>query len=447
MAGSGDRILVAVSGGPDSVCLLSLLHELSIKFGLSLHVAHLDHQFRGQESAADAQFVTDLAVKLGIPATIESFDVPAYCAQHGLSAQEGARKIRYAFLERTAHTVQAARIATGHTADDQAETFLMRLLRGAGPSGLSAIPPVRDNIIRPLIEITRAEVMEYLEANNRAFRTDPSNNKPLYLRNRVRQVLIPVLKQFNPRIIETLSAESNLLRDEDAALHAACDSLSREIIQEDGEYITVKLPGFNTLLPALKRRVLRYAIDRAGFDSTAISFIQINDALLFLVNAQTGKPLVLSQGMVIEREYDRFIISGKLHAESLVHSVAVPGSTIVPEFNVEVDTSISVPPSAPPAEENYRWQARFDYDRMPPYIVLRNRRAGDWFCPAGMNGSRKKLQDFFVDERVPRRQRDRVPLLCSGDDILWIVGYRTDERFLVQQSTRNMVTVRMNPLT
>ena len=152
MLSPGDRVLVAVSGGPDSVCLLSLLQTLAKELELTLHLAHLDHMFRGKESADEALFVADLAKTLGIPATIEKFDVPAFCRERGLSSQEGAREVRYGFFQRIAASTGASRIATGHTADDQAETFLMRLVRGAGTSGLSAIPPMRENIIRPLIE-------------------------------------------------------------------------------------------------------------------------------------------------------------------------------------------------------------------------------------------------------------------------------------------------------
>jgi len=213
MLSPGDLVVVAVSGGPDSVCLLSVLNAFARELDLSLHVAHLDHMFRGAASAEEAAFVADLAKDLGIPATVERFDVPAFCRERGLSPQEGARKVRYGFLKQVAHDAEAARIATGHTADDQAETFLMRLVRGAGVSGLSAIPPVRDNIIRPLIDVTREAVLEHLRSTHREFRTDPTNAKPLYARNRFRQEVLPVLKRFNPRIVETLAREAALLRE------------------------------------------------------------------------------------------------------------------------------------------------------------------------------------------------------------------------------------------
>jgi tRNA(Ile)-lysidine synthase len=178
MLDPGDRVVIAVSGGPDSVCLLSVLHSLAKDLDLTLHVAHLDHMFRGKESADEALFVEGLAKKFNITATIEKMDVPAFCRDRGLSAQAGAREVRYGFLANVAETVGAARIATGHTAADQAETFLMRLVRGAGVSGLSAIPPKRGNIIRPLIEATREDVLGYLQSAG-LDRVDPSNAGPV----------------------------------------------------------------------------------------------------------------------------------------------------------------------------------------------------------------------------------------------------------------------------
>src|SRR5512147_1215675 len=214
----GDCIVVAVSGGPDSVCLAGVLRALARDYDLQLHLAHLDHMFRGAESAAEALFVKRLAEKLGIPATIEAVNVPDYCRERGLSSQAGAREVRYAFLNRVAGSIGAGKIALGHTANDQAETVLMRLIRGAGMHALAAIPPVRENIIRPLLDTTRGEILAYLNEENLTFVTDPSNEQPLYTRNRVRLEVLPTLEAINPRAVEALAAGAALLRDESAAM-------------------------------------------------------------------------------------------------------------------------------------------------------------------------------------------------------------------------------------
>ena len=444
MLRSGDRVLVAVSGGPDSVCLLSLLHALSKELDLSLHVAHLDHMFRGAESAGEASFVADLAKDLGIPATIEHFNVPAFCRERGLSPQEGARAVRYGLLQQIAHDTDAARIATGHTADDQAETFLMRLVRGAGTSGLSAIPPVRDNIIRPLIDATREEVLEHLRSEGREFKTDPSNAKPLYTRNRIRLEVLPVLKRFNPRIVETLAREASHLRDENEAVETYLEVIAENASLQDNDTLSVKRDAFDSLPPAFRRRLLRKVLDTAGADTSVLSRGQIDEALSFMHTAQTGRTMNLPQGTTITREYDRFVLCARAAQAEFSHTLPVPGASAVPELGLEVETLVTDGRFEGPEAGIYLWQALFDYDKMGPSLVLRNRRSGDWFCPAGMAGRHKKLQDYFVDEKVPRRKRNTVLLLCSGEDILWVMGQRTDNRFLPGPNTRKtlIVTVR-----
>jgi len=442
MLSPGERVLIAVSGGPDSVCLLGVLQALAKDLNLILYIAHLDHMFRGKESADEALFVGELANKFGIPATIEKFDVPAYCLERGLSSQEGAREVRYDFLQRVAKTIDASHIATGHTADDQAETFLMRLLRGAGSSGLSAIPAVRENIVRPLIEITRDEVLEYLRETGLSFVTDPSNTKPVYTRNRIRHEIIPVLKGFNPRIVETLAAEASLLRDEDEAIEFHCAILADGILERKENDIFIKRNEFSALPIAFRRRLLKRALDFAGVESAGLSQVQIDEALAFTASAQTGRTMNLPRGLTVGREYDRFVLSARSRTDNFSYPINIPGVTVIPGPPLTVETLITDRLPVVPEDKNYVWQALFDYDKMGPLLTFRNRHPGDWFCPAGMGGNRKKLQDYFVDEKVPRRMRDTVALLCSGEDILWVTGLRTDERFLPGPNTKRTLMVR-----
>jgi len=438
-----DRILVAVSGGPDSVCLLSVLQTFAKELDLTLHLAHLNHLFRGQESADDARFVADLAQKTGIPATIEEVDVPAFCRERGLSAQAGAREVRYAFLDRVARSIGASRIATGHTASDQAETILMRLLRGAGISGLSAIPPKRGNIIRPLIESTREEILTYLHDAALSFVTDSSNAKPVYLRNRIRMELLPLLKGFNPRIVETLAFEAALIRDEDEAMRFCLDEKASGVFMQENDTVVIKRTEFINLLPALRRRILKKTVDLCGVDSSQISVVQIDQALTFMEEAQTGRIMNFHSGLTIEREYNRFLIMAIAAPVAFSRTIALPGLTAVPELGIEIEI-VPGEPGIPVCDiENYRWQAVFDYDKMGLLLTVRSRRPGDVFCPSGMGGRHKKLQDFLVDEKIPRRNRDGVPLICAGNDIVWVLGYRTDERFLPGPDSRRVVIVRV----
>ena len=443
----GDRVLVAVSGGPDSVCLLSVLHALSAELKISLHIAHLDHMFRGRESAEEARFVGDLAGKLGIPSTIEHIDVPSFCRERGLSSQVGAREVRYTFLSRAAQATGAVRIATGHTATDQAETFLLRLLRGAGATGLSAIPPVRKNVIRPLIDITRDEVHEYLRAAGLSFVIDPSNAKPLYTRNRIRLELMPVLKRFNPRIEETLASEAGVLRDEDEAIDAHLETLSCGMFEKDEDVIALKRDEFNALPLAFRRRIFRKITALAGLESSEMSLVQIDETLAFLATSQTGRSMNLSRGLLVGREYNRFIISTASAAQDFSYALTFPGTTMIPELGLAMETRLTQEREEQLDGENNLWQAVFDYDKLNPFLTVRNRRPGDTFCPSGMEGKSKKLQDYLVDKKVPRRQRDRVPLLYAGADLIWVVGYRTDFRFLPRPDMKRALVVSVKKTT
>jgi tRNA(Ile)-lysidine synthase len=440
----GDRVVIAVSGGPDSVCLLSVLHALSAELKLTLYIAHLDHMFRGKESADEARFVDGLAMKLGIPATIEHIDVPAFCRARGLSPQAGAREVRYSFLTRVALAEGAIRIATGHTATDQAETFMMRLLRGAGNAGLSAIPPLRGNIIRPLIESTRDEVLEYLRAAGLSFVNDPSNAKPLYMRNRIRLELMPILKQYNPRIEETLASEAGLLRDEDEATAVYLEIIMQDILTKDKDVHILIRDKFNVLPLAFRRRIFRTITALVGLTPSEMSLVQTDKALEFIATSQSGRSLNLRHGLMLEREYNQFIISVASAPQDFTYALTLPGTTIIPELGLAVNTQLTEKMEIYPNEGNNLWQAVFDYDKMSPLLTIRNRRPGDMFCPSGMGGKRKKLQDYLVNKKVPRRQRDRVPLLYSGTDLIWVMGYRTDFRFLPGPDMRHALVVSIN---
>jgi tRNA(Ile)-lysidine synthase len=441
----GDRVVVAVSGGPDSVCLLDLLRNLAPALSLTLHVAHLDHGFRGEESAGEARFVERLAASLGLSATVEHADVPVYCAERGLTAQEGARQVRYAFLERVADHIGAQRIAVGHTANDQAETVLMRLLRGAGLAGLSGIPPRRGRIIRPLLETTRPQVLSHLAERQLEFVTDPSNRKPVYTRNRVRQEVLPVLQRFNPRVIETLAAEADALREDLLALDHAADELLGRILRKEHDVVELDRDGLLAQPDAVRRWALRRAIEHLAPDAS-LSFVRTGEALGFLENAQSGRQMELPGGLVLERAYETFQIRPATAPQFFDREIAVPGVTGLPELGLEAVVEVRKASENMPESGNYLWQARFDYAKIALPLRLRSRRAGDSIQPSGMGGT-KKLQDLFVDAKVPRHRRDAVPVLAVERDVLWVVGMRTDRRFLPGPDADQVliITIRQTP--
>lgn len=449
---TGDTILVAVSGGADSVALLYLLSELAPSSNLTLLVMHIDHGLRGEESEEDARFVAALCDRLGFPLTRERVELAAGLDRlKGRSIQEMAREARYAALLRVAGGVGAGKIAVGHTADDQAETLLMWMLRGAGAAGLAGIPPVRDQrIIRPLLELSRTEVLEYLRTRGVTFRTDSSNATLRYARNRVRHELVPVLKRFNPAVLETLVRQADLLREEDACLEQMASEALLTIAQKRaGGELSLDRASLLALPVALQRRVVRAVLRWTTGTVQGPSFGAVAAVLDRVVHGRSGSSLDV-RGAIIEREYERIRVrlrrpasrrASQMPAASDTEAlaVAVPSAVEWPPTGQAVRIRVDHPPSPIADGSTGGHTAVFDADRMTWNLTLRSWQPGDAFHPLGMQGRRKKLQDYFADLKLPREERRRVPLLVAPEGILWIVGYRTDDRFRPTSSTRRLL--------
>ncbi len=442
MLKKGDVALVAVSGGPDSVCALEILNGLKDEFGLTIHVAHLNHKFR-KEAEKEAEFVKKMAEEKGIAYTIKTIDVKGYCIKKGLSKQEGAREVRYDFLKKAADKIGAAKIVTGHTADDQAETFLMRLIRGSGTLGLSGIPSVSGKIIRPLIETTKKEVLDYLWKNKIRYVKDPTNIKPIYLRNKIRLELLPLLvKRFNPNIASALCRESDILREDEAFLNGIADTIFKEMVTaQEKDSITLNYLRFNGLHPAIKKRVVRRAVSELTGGLRRISYQHITSAIDAIKN--TGKGVDLPDDIRIERDYNSlYVRKGGEKAEESKEAVQlkVPGITKILEFNRKIEAIIDEK-NTPAAGKD---TGAFDLDKISLPLFIRGRREGDYFYPAGMKG-RKKLKEFLIDHKIPRADRDKIPILINkNNDILWIIGLRMDERFRAKEGTKRRLIVRIS---
>ncbi len=438
MLKQGDTVLVGVSAGPDSVCLLYLLKELRQEYSLSLHIAHLHHGFRGSEADEDVRFVQAIGESLGIPVYVEHADIPAYLKKTGLSKQAGARKVRYEFFSKAAEETGAGRIALGHTADDQVETLLMRLLKGAGPHGLSGIPPVRDKIIRPLIELTREEVMGFLSERGIRYRIDSSNLSKVYLRNKIRLDLIPYLtKEYNPNIMNTLMRNLTILRDEDTFLDEYIQRLYPEmVISRTEESIILDAARLAPLAHPVQRRILRHAVGSiAGEEAGALSFRHIEDSLSLLERDKTGE-VHLPHDLRVRREGETLSVCLRpriIQTPPYTYDIAIPGDTLIPEAGMTISAVILDCPNYDKGdavlEGKDRYKAWFDMDKFSLPLVVRSRRPGDHFCPRGMGGKRKKIKEYFIDLKVLRRDREIIPVLASAEGILWIIGHRTDERF------------------
>jgi len=444
----GDRVVVAVSGGPDSVVLLHLLDRLRCDINFSIHVAHLDHMFRGEQSRQDAEFVCRLAASMGLDHTVKAIDVPGFRGREKISsAQEAARIVRYAFLKKTAERVGANSIAVAHNADDQAETVLQNFIRGAGAEGLRGMAYKSGMIIRPLLDVPRSEIEKYSALQDLTFRMDASNESMYYTRNRIRHCLLPVLESFNPAIREAIHKASHLLAVDDDYLDALALKAYDKLQNVNKEAVSFSDKALAGLHSSLRRRVLRLAIQRIKGDLRDITLAHM-EAVEALLEKNVGSAVDLP-GLTVYRDYGRLVV-GFQPAEPFVREgeqvalLQVPGENILPQFGIKIEITRLSSAEAIKIKPG-RWQLAIDTAVLPGPLAVRFRRPGDRIQPTGMSGT-KKLQDIFVDAKVPRWQREEVPLLTAGDEILWIIGYRADKRWLVRHDTEQSILLKAEPL-
>jgi tRNA(Ile)-lysidine synthase len=447
MISDGDCVIVAVSGGPDSVCLLHLLHELMDELDIHLVVAHFDHGLRPAEDETETAFVRRLAESLKLPFETAKGHLLAKKARG--SREEVARNARYAFLERVRRKHKAQKIALGHNLNDQAETVLMRLLRGSGTSGLTGIPPFRDNnIIRPLIEIKRPEIEHYLKSKKLASVTDSSNLKTDYLRNKIRLELMPLLEVHQPQLAHLLAQTAKILRDEDAYLDRITEGwLNRNMERSPHPPFKVPIPSFLALPVALRRRVIRNVIGMVKKDLRRISWHHI-EAIQHLAQAEKPQAVLNLPGrLTVKRAYDDLIFPASVSRKPrpFHYTFDGPGAYDLDEIGRRLSIE-EIRSRKGLRLRGSRWTAFLDAEKLSFPIILRTFKAGDRFIPFGMKGH-KKLKDFFVDLKVPLERRYSTPLLCSGDIPVWVCGFRIDDRFKITTETKKVMKLVFSTLT
>jgi len=445
------RLVVAVSGGQDSVCLLHALVRLRKELQIELHIAHLDHRLRGAESRGDARYVAGLARRFGIPATIEKRDVRAYHSERDVTLEEAAREVRYAFLTGVAQSIGAERVAVGHTTDDHVETVLMHIIRGAGTTGLRGLQPVtrwqsdKDGImvIRPLLAVTREETGEYCRRFRMRPRVDTSNYSLSPLRNRLRHHPLPALREYNPHIAEAMVRTARIAADDLVILEKETARFWEAVVMRQEDTIVIEKAGFAELPVGLQRNLLRRGLEELLGNLMDIEARHIEEMVAFL-NLPAGRRLSLPGGLYFTVEYDRFLLGSdpsalcpypELKGESAIN---IPGYTVIPGWRIETSI-IEAGPLKLKGEDEFT--AHFDAVKVGERLSVRTRQPGDRFRPLGMKDA-KKLGEFMIDARVPRTWRARVPVVCSCDRILWVVGWRINDRVRVTESTRKVLRIR-----
>ncbi|MEE3258972.1 MAG: tRNA lysidine(34) synthetase TilS [Candidatus Latescibacterota bacterium] len=435
--GVDDYLLVAVSGGIDSMVLLDVLDRLRVELGYPLQVAHLDHALR-PESPADRDFVVDEVRRRDLPCVADRRDVEACARDEKLSPEEAGRHVRYAFLDEVARRVGATYIALGHHADDQAETVLMRLLRGSGTTGLGAMEVVREGrYLRPLLGVWRAEIEAYAHERDLAYREDLSNRDRRYLRNRVRWELLPLLRQYNPNISAALNRTSRLLKDEDHLLaELAQEALTAVVCERYNDKITLDSIRLVDYHIAVQRRVVRVVLQGLSATESPFDFSPIEQVLGW-IGGGDERLRELGGGLRGQGSAGCYILR-RGPRPKVEYSLALPGVVALAGHGVEIHSEIV------PAEHFARVRGElggakvaFDADRLGQEVLLRSPRQGDRFQPLGMAGH-KKLSDFLIDAKWPKISRDEVLVLARGEEIAWVAPLRISHAFRVDSATRRI---------
>ena len=433
----GDNILVALSGGPDSTALLLLLLKMRRELSLILSVAHVNYNLRGTDSKKDADFVRQLANKYKLPFYSLEVDGKKELKRKGVSLQNKARKIRYEFFISAAKEAGAGKVAVAHNQNDQAETVLMRLFRGSGSAGLSGIPAKRELgegliLIRPLLTVSREEINAFLLKEGIKARIDRSNSEPIYLRNKIRLKLIPALrKEFNPAVEKNIAETAKQLSLEDEYL----SSRALEYIKSAGRGFFIRENAFRKLHAALKPRVLRELIRRSFLDLKGIESKHLNAML-------SGKKRISLPGnAVFLRNGGKILVKKSfVSKKNKAVKLSVPGVNAFGVYKVAASFKDMV------KYYGGKNEAFLDTFLVKFPVFLRSRKDGDRFMPFGMK-TFKKLQDFMTDEKIPVHKRDSLPLVVdNAGNILWVAGYRPDERFRVTKKTQKILYLKVRQL-
>ena len=443
MLTGGELVLVAVSGGADSVALLHLLNSLRGTYRVSLRVAHLEHGLRGEESLEDMRFVESLCRGLGLPLTARRADIVGHTAASTLSLEAVARQVRYAFLNEVLVETGATKIATGHNANDQAETLLLNLMRGSGIAGLRGIrPAMQGTIIRPLVEAKRNEILAYLEEKGLGYRTDASNLDDSYDRNRVRMTLIPLIeREFNPRIVESLVRTAGVFTLVAEYFDGEVREVIRTCCQSEEGRVAINLELFAAVPHVVKLFTLYSILRSLEGDDQVVSFDTLAALLNIAGRARSGSRVDIGSGIVAVKEFDRLTIGRDLAlSEPFEVPLEIPGETRIPEARCTFEVSILE--SRPASPDIYRSgeAAYFDSERLALPLVARNWREGDKLVPFGLSGS-KKVHDIFIDEKIPIGERARIPLVCDRHDIIWVAGVRRAERARITDQTKTIMKI------
>lgn len=448
MLSYGDKVVAGISGGADSVCLFFVLLELRELYDLSLAAVHVNHGLRGPEAEADEEFVRRMCREYDVRCEVIRTDVRELAVRQSLSEEEAGRRIRYDAFDTVLKQYGYNKIAVAHNRNDQSETVLFNLFRGSGLKGLSGIAPVRGNIIRPLLDTGRDEIETYLLKKNITYRTDRTNLTDKYTRNKIRLKVMPyVTDEINGRAVEHIAKTAGMVREyEEYIERNTLLAYKRMVSEKNGQYF-VSTADFAREDPVIGTRVLRKILEKLAGGLKDIGTVHM-DSLLELMGKQAGRQINLPYSIVAVREYHGIRLlrqtERRQECSSYCVKVPVPGEIFLEEENIHL-TFQCVPAedkknSIIPKNDYTKW---FDYDKIKNTVFLRCRQEGDFLQIDG-KGNTKRLKAYFINARIPKEERNRVPLLADGSHIIWVIGGRISEAYKVDENTKNILIVQFD---
>ena len=428
----GDSVVLGVSGGADSICMLKMLSDAQKRRDIALYVLHINHNIRGDEAKEDAEFVKRACTKFKVPHRVVSVDVPRIAEEEGLSLEEAGRIVRYEEFSKYAYEVGANKIAVAHNSNDNAETVLMNLARGTGIKGLSGIAPKRKmedakgniiEVIRPILCLTRKEIEEYLKENEIEYRNDSTNDSTDYTRNKIRLEVMPLLENINDNAMQNITNASKELASTSEYIEKDVNEAYEEYVEDRGDRLFLSDESFSVDYIVLTG-IIRRMIENTAGKLKDITRIHVGD-VVSLKEKQVGKKIDLPYSVVAEREYDGI----SMFCESDESSNEENEKEVVISFEDDDFDRNNI--------EELEYTKWLDYDKIDD-VVVRTRKKGDYIV-IDDKGGRKKLKKYFIDEKIPRRERDEVLLVADGSHILWVVGYRISEAVKITPETKKIV--------
>lgn len=433
-----NTILVALSGGADSVCLLSILKQLAPQYSLSLMAAHVNHGLRGEEANEDEEFVRALCKQWQIPLFVKQLDVAAYAKEMHMSIEQAGRKVRYDYFEELCAQNDTMKVATAHHKNDQAETVMMHVLRGAGLAGLAGIPYERKNVIRPLLALSREEVMIYLTENGLEHREDKSNQSMEYQRNRVRLSLMPILKEYNPNVVDTLATNARFLQQDKYFLEEVFETAWREcLVDERADRMVFDRAKIAKFPFALFSRLIISVGKKLGL-SLRLSYDKIQSMALYAAGTQMAEKKFDQQLCVrFEKEHVIFFPHSNCEEIAFFYELSLDQKILIKEIDCWISlTSVSQKPG------KSLDSILIDAALIQLPLVVRSRQIGDWFCPVGMEGT-KTIKKYLTDQKINKYAKNRVPIILSNHEVVWVAGMRQDRRFLPTEGTKSFLKIQI----